>query len=174
MSKYVKDLMTDQLRQRLDGVENALLVEVIGMENNQNVLLRRELREKNISLMVVKNSIARRATEGTSLAPAFEGADGTLAVVWGGEDIVSLAKQIMVYAKQEEFEPFAPKGGVMDGQRLSADEVKEVSKWPSREEQLSILMGQILSPGALLSSQMLSSGGMLASQIEQKSEGEEA
>ena len=41
-----------------------------------------------------------------------------------------------------------PKGGVMDGQPLAADQVKAVSKWPSRKEQLSILSGQILSAGA--------------------------
>ena len=70
---------------------------------------------------MVKNSLARRATEGTPLAPAFEGVEGTLAVVWGGEDIVSLAKEVISIAEDKEFEPFAPKGGVMDGQTLAAD-----------------------------------------------------
>ena len=76
MSKYVKDLITTEFKQRLDGVDDALLVNVIGMPNEQNVALRRQLRQKNIHLMVVKNSLARRATEGTSLAPAFEGVAG--------------------------------------------------------------------------------------------------
>ena len=50
----------------------------------------------------------------------------------------------------------------MDGAKLSADEVKKVSKWPSRAEQLSILVGQILSPGATLSAQLLGAGAKLA------------
>ena len=54
--------------------------------------------------MVVKNSMAPRATEGTPLAPAFEGVDGTLAIVWGGEDIVTLAKEIVKLAEDKEFE----------------------------------------------------------------------
>ena len=58
----------------------------------------------------------------------------------------------------------------MDGQPLAADQVKAVSKWPSRKEQLSILSGQILSVGAKLSSQLLSAGSKLASQIKKKSE----
>jgi len=58
----------------------------------------------------------------------------------------------------------------MDGQPLAAEQVKAVSKWPSRMEQLSILSGQILSPGATLSAQLLSAGGKLASQIKKKSE----
>jgi large subunit ribosomal protein L10 len=173
MSKYVKELITNELKQRLQGVDSALLVDVVGMPNEQNVALRRVLRQKKIKLTVVKNSLARRASEGTALAPAFEGVAGTLAVVWGGEDIVSLAKEIIRLSEQKEFAPFSPKGGVMDGQKLSAEEVKQVSKWPSRAEQLSILVGQILSPGAMLSSQLLGPGGKLLSQIKKKGEGGE-
>ena len=174
MSKYVKALITDDLRKRLDGVSDLLLVDVIGLENNQNVILRKQLREKDIRLLVVKNSLAHRATEGTVLAPAFEGIEGTCAVVWGGEDIVSLAKEITKLANDKAFEPFSPKGGVMDGKALSADQVKAVSKWPSRTEQLSLLVGQILNSGATLSAQLLGPGGQLASQIKQTGEGDES
>ena len=56
MSKYVKELITDDLRQRLEGVSDLLLVDIIGLENNKNVILRKHLREKDICLLVVKNS----------------------------------------------------------------------------------------------------------------------
>ena len=94
-------------------------------------------------------------------------------MLWGGEDLISLAKEVVRIAGQKEFQPFAPQGGVMDGQRLSAEEVRKVSKWPSRAEQLSILVGQILSPGASLSAQLLGPGKKLNSQIKKKGEGEE-
>lgn len=170
MSKYLKDLITNEVRSRLDGVSDALVVDVIGMEANANVQLRKTLREKNIKLMVIKNSLAARATEGTSLAVAFEGSSGTSAVVWGGEDVVSLAKEVMRLAGQAEYEPFTAKGGAMDGERLSKEDVAAVSKWPSREEQLSLLVGQMLGPGANLSAQLLGPGRNLASQVKQKSE----
>jgi large subunit ribosomal protein L10 len=174
MSKFVKDLITTDLRNRLEGIDDALLVDVIGLENNKNVALRQRLRKKNIHLLVVKNSLARRATEGTKLAAAFEDAGGTLALIWGGEDIISLAKEVIKISEEKDYEKFTPKGGVMDGQALAADQVKVVSKWPSRQEQLSILSGQILSPGAKLSSQLLGAGAKLASQIKKKGEGDEA
>lgn len=170
MSKYLKNLITDDLKQRLDGVNEALVVDVLGIEANQNVVLRQRLREKQVHLLVVKNSLARRATEGTALAPAFEGVDGSSAIVWGSEDIVSLAKEVVRIAEDKQFAPFAAKSGVMDGEKLSAEQIKAVSKWPSREEQLSLLVGQILSPGATLSAQLLGAGAKLASQIKQKSE----
>jgi len=173
MSKYLKQLITDDLKKRLDGVGDLLVVDIAGLEANKNVELRKKLRERNIQLLVVKNSLARRATEGTALAPAFEGVEGSAAVVWGAEDIVSLAKEITKYAEDKAYDKFAAKGGVMDGSKLSADDVKKVSKWPSRAEQLSLLVGQILSPGATLSAQLLGPGAKLGSQIKKKSEGEE-
>jgi ribosomal protein L10 len=171
MSKYVKDLVTKDVARRLEGVEDALLVNVVGLDANKTVQLRKRLRDKQMNLMVIKNNLARRACEGTPLAAAFEGAAGTLALLWGGEDVISLAKEVVEIQKGGQFDPFEPRGGVMDGEHLSADMVKDVSKWPNRQGQLSILLGQILSPGAKLSSQLLAPGGALASQIEKKAEG---
>lgn len=170
MSKYVKNLMTEELSRRLDGVNELLVVNVVGIDANSTVELRRRLREKDIQLMVIRNSLARRATEGTALAPAFEGSEGTNAVVWGSEDFVSLAKQIVELTEDKQLEKFEARGGVMDGEALSAERVVEVSKWPNRAEMLSILSGQILGPGATLNAQIIGPGATLNSQIKKKGE----
>ena len=172
MSKYVKNLIADDLRGRLEGVDDALLVDVIGIDANSTVRLRRDLRSKGIKLMVIKNSLAKRATEGSQLAPALDGVKGTLALLWGGEDFISLVKEASDLDKGAEYEKFAARGGVMDGQQLTPDRVREMSKWPNRQEQLSLLAGQIVGIGSKLSGQLLAPGGAVASQIEQKSEGE--
>ena len=171
MSKYVKDLVTKEISKRIDGVQDALLVNVVGLTANNAVLLRKQLREKNIHLLVVKNSIARRAAEGTPLAAAFDGLEGTNALVWGSEDIVSLAKEITKYHDDKRFEAFQTTGGVMEGERLSPERVRQVSKWPSRGEQLSLLVGQILGPGARLSAALLGPGAALASQVKREIRG---
>jgi len=173
MSKFVKDLLAQEIHRRLNGVEEAVLVDVIGLNANQSVILRKQLRDKDIRLLMVKNSLAKRATEGTPLAGAFEGLEGSAAIVWGSEDFISLAKEVSELDKSREFEHFRTQGGVMDGECLTADKVKEISKWPNRIEQLSILMGQVLSAGGKLLSQIESPGGLLASQIEKKSKEEE-
>lgn len=173
MSKYVKNLIVRDIASRLEGVEDALVVNVIGLDANSTVTLRRKLRERNISLLVVKSSMAARATEGTPLAPALDGTEGPVALVWGDEDFVSLTKTVVAIDKdEEEFPAFEARGGVLDGERLTADRVKEISKWPSREEQLSLLVGQILGPGRQLAAQLVGPGGLLASQIEKKAEDE--
>jgi ribosomal protein L10 len=173
MSKFVKDLVTSQLKRELDGVQDLLLVNVVGLTANRTSALRKALRQKNIKLLVIKNSLARRATEGTQLAAAFEGSQGTLAMVWGASDIVSLAKEVVRLAADKDYAQFDARGGVMGGARLKPEEVRQVSKWPTREEQLGLLSGQILSPGSLLASQLTAAGGALASQIKQHGEGEE-
>lgn len=172
MSKQVKDLISTEIRKRLSGVSDALLVDVIGLNSASTFALRRELRSKGIHLMVVKKSLARRAMEGTPLAPAFDQCEGSLAVVWGGEDFVSLAKEMVEIHKKPEFEKCTAKGGVMDGERLTPEKVVEISKWPNRVGQISLLLGQILSPSASLLSQITGPGGRLLSQLEKKAKEE--
>ncbi len=173
MSKYVKDLVTRDIKRRLEGVEDAVLVCTVGMDANTTNELRGELAEKNISIYVVKNSLARRATEGTSLAPAFEGASGPVALCWGADDFVSLVKEVVRLDKDDEkYDAFIAAGGVMDGEKLDADGLKAVSKWPSRQEQLSLLVGQILGPGATLNAALLGPGKTLNSQLKRKGEEE--
>ena len=170
MSKYVKDLIAKDLARRLEGVEDAVLVNVIGLDANATTALRKHLRERDIRLLVVKNSLARRATEGTPLSAAFDGLEGSAAVCWGSEDFISLVKEVAALDKGKDYAAFAACGGVMDGESLTADRVREISKWPNRLEQLSILSGQISGVGAQLVSQINGPGGQLASQIEKKSE----
>jgi large subunit ribosomal protein L10 len=174
MSKTLKRLIAEDIKQRLNGVSDAVLVNVIGLDSLNTYNLRRELKKKGISLLVVKSSLARRATEGTGLAPAFDGGEGSVAVVYGGEDFISLAKEMVAIHKKPEYEKCVSRGGVMDGEKLSADKLKEVAKWPNRVGQISLLMGQILSAGGNLLSQINAPGGALQSQIKQISEKEGA
>lgn len=166
MSKYVKNLIADDLRKRLTGVEDALLVNVVGLDANANNRLRSELRQKSICLLAVKNSLARRATEGTPLAPLFEELAGASAVCWGAGDIVSLTKEVTRLAKDDSLAPFEARGGVMDGEKLSAEQVQEVSKWPSRQDLLGIVAGQLTGVASQVASQLVGPATEIASQIE--------
>ena len=127
--------------------------------------IRKRLREKGINMLVVKRSLAGRAVSESRLEQMFANQQGSVTVVWGCEDFVSLCKEMTAIEKSPEFKGFELKGGVMDGEGLTADQVKDISKWPNREEQIAMLVGQILSPGSKLSGQLLGAGSKLASQI---------
>lgn len=165
MSKQMKSMLVDDLKGRLGGVGDLIVVSLGRLDAQKTTQLRQTLRKKKIQLQLVKNSLARMATSGTPLAPAFEKAEGMLAIAWGGEDVVDLAKELDRLAGVKDFEGFECRGGALDGARLEAGDVKKVAKWPTRTEQLSLLSGQISSLAATLSGQILSAGGGLAGQI---------
>ena len=165
MSKQMKSMLVDDLKGRLGGVGDLIVVSLGRLDAQKTTQLRQTLRKKKIQLQLVKNSLARMATSGTPLAPAFEKAEGMLAIAWGGEDVVDLAKELDRLAGVKDFEGFECRGGALDGARLEPGDVKKVAKWPTRTEQLSLLSGQISSLAATLSGQILSAGGGLAGQI---------
>lgn len=173
MSKYVKNLITGDIKNRLEGVSDAIVANVIGMNSDSTYRIRKLLREKGISMLVVKRSLAGRAVSGSNLGPMFDDQQGSVAVVWGCEDFVSLAKEVAAIVKSKQFEKFELKGGVMDGDALTAEKVMDVSKWPSRLEQISLLVGQILGPGSQLSAQLLGTGSKLAGQVKKMVEDKE-
>jgi large subunit ribosomal protein L10 len=158
-------MLVDDLKGRLDGVGELIVVSLGRLDAQKTTQLRQALRKKRINLQLIKNSLARMATSGSALAPAFEQADGMLAIAWGGEDVVDLAKELDRLSGVKDYEGFECRGGAIDGARLDAADVKQVAKWPTRAEQLSLLSGQISSLAATLSGQILSAGGGLAGQI---------
>lgn len=170
MSKRIKKMLIDDIRSRLEGVNDVILVCLGQLDAQKTTELRRTLRQKNIELQLIKNSLARHATLDTPLAPAFTETSGMLAMAWGGEDVVDLAKELDRIVKLKEYDGIEFRGGALDGGRLEPDDVKAVAKWPSRAEQLSILSGQISSVGSMLSGQLLSAGGAIAGQLKTRVE----
>ena len=180
MSKLIKNMLVDDLKGRLQGVGEVIVVSLGRLDAQKTTQLRQALRKKRISLQLVKNSLARRAMLGTPLEPALEEAEGMLAIAWGGDDVVDLAKELDRLSGVKDFDGFECRGGALDGARLDAGDVKKVAKWPTRVEQLSILSGQISSLAGILAGQITSAGGTLAGQVKsriedlEKGEGSEA
>jgi len=165
MSKTVKNMLVDDLKSRLSDVGDLVVVSLGTLNAQKTTQLRQALRKKKIHLTMVKNSLARRATLSTPLAPAFEKTEGMLAIAWGGEDVVDLVKELDRLTALKGFESLEFRGGALDGSRLEAVEMKTVAKWPTRTEQLSIISGQIISVASVLAGQIGSVGGLLAGQI---------
>jgi len=170
MSKAVKNMLVEDLKGRLGGVGDVIVVSLGRLDAQKTTQLRQQLRKKRIHLQLVKNSLAQRAVADTPLAPAFARAEGMLAVAWGGEDVVDLAKELDRLTGVKDFEGFECRGGALDGARLEAGDVKRVAKWPTRTEQLSLLSGQISSLAGRLAGQIAAAGGVLAGQIKSRVE----
>lgn len=170
MSKVIKNHIISELGRELDGHGEVLVVDVSGLTGNEVNSLRVELSGKEISLLTVKNSLARRACEGTSLEALSPILEGPSTLVWGGEDVVALSKEITKWAK--DIGTLKIKGGSVDGKTLDAAGVEQLSKSPGRPELLSIIAGLILSPGGNVAGALLGPGGILAGQVKSKAEEE--
>jgi large subunit ribosomal protein L10 len=99
MSKYVKEMMMDQLKADLDGSRSLLILDLNGLDANAECQLRSDLRKKSIKLRILKNALARRVFADlgiTGLDPILKGSS---AAAWGGDGIAELAKEVSTRVK---------------------------------------------------------------------------
>lgn len=168
MSKFVKGMLISEITDRVGDVRDMLVIDTSRMDAISANRFRLALREKDINALTVRNSLARRAFSEIGVEGVDPHLEGPSTLVWGGEDIVALSKEIAKWAK--EIEPLEIKGGTLEGKSLSAAEVDSLSKSASREELIAEIVQLALSPGARLAGALLGPGGKLASQIKQKAE----
>jgi large subunit ribosomal protein L10 len=167
MSKYVKQLMRDELRHTLSGVKDVVIVSVNGIDGIKNNEMRLALRRKNIQLRVVKNRLARLTLQDVGLGAATQFLDGPAAVVWGGQ-IVDLAKEITVWGGKVD--KLQIRGGATGTTPLTAEHVKALSTLPSREELLGRVVNLMLSPARRAVTLATSPASRLVGQIKAKAE----
>lgn len=163
MSKYVKQLMVADLQAKLGDCREVLVVDVSKLTAVATNKWRLALHKKRIRVMGVKNALARKALSDVGLSGVGPVLEGPSALVWGGEDIVALAKEITESLKQ--LKELQIKGGAIGAQSLSATEVEEISKSPGRRELLCQIAGLIRSPGARVAAAVQGPGGRIAGAV---------
>jgi large subunit ribosomal protein L10 len=144
MSKYVKELMMDQLRTELDGANSVLILDFKGLDAVAENRLRLDLRKKKIRLRALKNTLARRVFAEMGLAGLDQFLTGPSVAIWGGEGIAELTKEISGQVKKLKKPEI--KGGAVDGVVIGPQQVEEITKLPSREVLIGQLLGLALSP----------------------------
>jgi large subunit ribosomal protein L10 len=160
MSKVVKQMMIADLHAKLGDCREVLVVDVSKLNAVATNRWRNGLRKKQIRVLGVKNAVAKRALVDAGLGGIADVLQGPSAIVWGGEDIVALAKEIVDSAKQ--LKDLQVKGGAIGASSLNAEEVDQLSKSPGRPELLSQVAGLIRSPGGRVAAAVLGAGGRLA------------
>jgi large subunit ribosomal protein L10 len=144
MSKYVKELMMDQLRSDLDGSRSLLIVDLKGLDAITEHQLRRDLRKKSIRIRALKNSLARRVFTDMGMEGLSQFLAGPSVAVWGGDGVAELAKEISHQVKT--LKKPAIKGGAVDGIVVGAEQVEEITKLPSREALIARVVSLALGP----------------------------
>lgn len=144
-TKEKKGQVIDSLQEVISRCSVGVLTDYRGLTAAEMTALRRQLREAGVEYRVVKNTLARFAAERAGrdeLAGFFE---GPVAIAFGYGDITGPAKALAAYMQATKLE-IAVKGGFLADRLLSAAEVDDLSKLPSREVLLARVVGGIQSP----------------------------
>ncbi len=144
MSKYVKELMMDQLKTELDGDRSVLILDLKGLDAITEYQFRRDLRKKSIKMRVLRNSLARRVFEDMGIGGLSRFLEGPSVAVWGGSGVAELAKEISTQVKKLKKPEI--KGGSVDGTVIGPDQIEDITKLPSREALIGRVVALALSP----------------------------
>lgn len=147
MNKEHKVTAIADLHEKFSKATLAVVTECGGMPVNQLTQLRHQLRGVNAELKVVKNSLAMRAVEGTSLLSVKTLFKGQVAVVIGYDDPVLPTKILRDFIKAEKCgEKIVWRGGVLEGNTLDPAQLIAAADLPSKEVLLSMLLSALQGP----------------------------
>lgn len=138
-----KQAFVAELAEKLGAANAGVIVDYSGITVADDTTLRRKLREAGVEYAVVKNTLLKRAAEAAELNGLDDVLHGTTALATS-EDYVAAAKILCEYAEGKD--NFKIKAGFMDGQVIDAAKVTELSKLPSKEGLLSMLLSVLNGP----------------------------
>ena len=128
----LKQPIVDEIKAKVEGAVE------------QDTKLRKGLREAGCEYKVYKNTLMKRAFEGTDFAQLDDLLDGPSAIAISKEDATAPIRVLNNVAKEAEALEF--KGAVVEGAFYDVDGVKALASIPSREELISKLLGSLQSP----------------------------
>jgi large subunit ribosomal protein L10 len=135
---------------RLKASSTAVLADYRGMTVGQMRELRSKLRGGGIEMVVVKNTLARRAAKAAGYEPLSAELVGPVAMLFAVDDVSAPARILNEYIRTNR--KMVIKAGLLEGQVIKADAVTELADLPSREVLLSRLLGAMQAPIGSLAS----------------------
>lgn len=143
-AKKQKETVIDEIKSKLDGAQSAVVVDYLGITVSEANELRKRLREANVDYRVYKNTMMRRAIEGTEFEPLGEALKGSSALAVSKEDATAPAR--LLKKAIDDFQKMELKGGIVEGKYYDQESITEIASIPSRDVLIAKFMGSIQSP----------------------------
>ncbi|GMA47685.1 50S ribosomal protein L10 [Tetragenococcus muriaticus] len=137
------EIVTEVAKQ-FNAAESVVFVDYRGLTVDEDTRLRKQLRDANVEMHVIKNSILVRAAKEAGLEGLEEVFVGPTAVAFSNDDVVAPAKIINDFSK--EASALEIKGGVVEDRVATLDEVIDLAKLPNRDGLLSMLLSVLQAP----------------------------
>jgi large subunit ribosomal protein L10 len=168
MNRAEKQDVVKELNETFKGNSSVLLINFTGVNVEDSTNLRRKISEMECGYRVIKNRLALRALEDTSLEELKEHFEGPTAIAYTGGDPVALARVLKAFIKDHPAMSF--KAGIVEGQAVSASEMDHLAGLPSRPELLTKLLYLLNAPLTHLATALQSPLRDLASVLSQLGE----
>ena len=137
-----KKAMYKEVQDQTAGALYMLLADYKGMNMPETAEFKKQLRDAEARVKVVKNTMVNRLSE--EMGCSFEKVTGPTAMIFGAGDVVEVAKILKKFSADKE-RPTV-KGGMLEGAVLSADDVLELAKLPGKKELQGKLVATLAAP----------------------------
>src|SRR5271170_3510919 len=171
MNRDQKAVAITEIAANIDESQAVFAVDYRGITVPQVAELRASLREADATFTVVKNSLTERAADQVGADTLKEFLTGPTALTFVRGDVATAAKALADHARTTQLLPF--KGGLMEGAPLDVEQIRSLSRLPSREVLYGQLVGVVASPiGGLVRSLSALIGGLASAlgQVQEKKE----
>lgn len=139
----MKQAVVSEIQEKINNSASTVVVEYHGLNVGQITTLRRQLRAEGIEFKVYKNKMFKRAVEGTEYEALASELAGPNAVAFGS-DAVAPSRVLAEFAKKNK--KLVLKAGIVDGNVVNSDEIKELSQLPNHTGMVAMLAGMLQSP----------------------------
>jgi|SRR5215471_9059336 len=160
MHRSEKETVIKELNEKFARAKSTIVAEFSNLDVATVTTLRKKLRDAGVEYRVIKNTLARRAAQGTSLEVVAEEFSGPLALVIGYTDVVAPAKILADFLKDREM--IKVRGGVVEGKRIDVNGFKALAKMPGLVELRAKIVGLINQPAVRLVRTLGAPGSQLA------------
>ncbi|HTF99363.1 MAG TPA: 50S ribosomal protein L10 [Nitrospirota bacterium] len=168
MNKDEKKETIDELHEKFSRAKTAVITGYSGINVEQITELRSKLRQAKVEYRVVKNTFARKAAEGTGLAPLKDHFVGPVGIALGYDDVIAPAKVLSDFNKTQA--KLLLKIGVLDGKLLQPADIKALANLPSLNTLRGKIIGLLQAPASRIVGVLQAPAGQLARVLKAKAE----
>ncbi|OGP65484.1 MAG: 50S ribosomal protein L10 [Deltaproteobacteria bacterium RBG_16_42_7] len=144
MDKEKKKQVVTELHDKFARATGIIFTDFKGLTVEEISQLRRQLRGSSLEYKVVKNTLAKKASDGTIMEVVKDAFTGPVGIAIGYDEPVSLTKRVLEFIKSNE--KLKLKGGIIEGKTCKIEDIKAISELPSKEVLLAMLIGAMQSP----------------------------
>ena len=139
-----KQIIIDEIKDKFERAESAVVIDYMGITVAEADEMRKKLREAEVDYTVYKNTLVKRAIEGTEYEALGEILEGSSGFAFSYDDATAPAR--VLNDARKAYKKMEFKGGIIEGEYYDKENIEKIAAIPSRDTLISKFMGSIQSP----------------------------